>query len=41
MTVAEIIVDNLEACDLAYPALSGAARSELEEGRRALEAEAE
>jgi PPK2 family polyphosphate:nucleotide phosphotransferase len=41
MTVADIIVGNLEACDLAYPTLSDTARSELEEGRRALVAEAE
>lgn len=40
MTVADVIVDNLETFSLAYPALSDAARSELEEGRRALEAEA-
>jgi len=40
MTVADLVAANLEARGLAYPALSDAARSELEEGRRALEAEA-
>ena len=39
MTVADIVVDNLEACGLAYPVLSDEARSELEVGRRALEAD--
>lgn len=39
MTVADLVVRNLESCGLAYPALSDAARAELDEGRRALEAE--
>ena len=39
MTVADIIVRNLERLGLAYPTVSDEARAELEIGRRALEAE--
>ena len=39
MTVADIIVRNLDGLDLAYPTVSDEARAELEIGRRALEQE--
>lgn len=39
MTVADIVVRNLESCGLAYPVLSDAEQAKLDEGRRALEAE--
>jgi len=39
MSVADLVVRNLESCGLVYPALSDAERAELDEGRRALEAE--